>query len=117
MWYVVGPCVGLGNTLDGFQRAHWNREQQWMAETSLLMQMIDDWVDQDKDRGTRPTPVTAGAWGPQTIKELYTRTMADLAALLEESRIQNKVFKDLFCDLYTDYLHTAVEAMQSGLAA
>jgi hypothetical protein len=31
--------------------------------------------------------------------------------------IQSKVFKDLFSDLYADYLHTAVGAMQSGLAA
>jgi hypothetical protein len=114
MWYVVGPCMGLH---DGFTRPQWNREQQWMADTTLLMQMIDDWVDQDEDQGTRPTPVIEGTWGPQTIQALYTRTTSDLDALLEESGIQNKVFKNLIGDLYTDYLYTAVEAMQSGLAA
>ena len=48
MWYVVGPHMGLRGRLSEFERPGWNREQQWMADTSLLMQMIDDWVDQDK---------------------------------------------------------------------
>ena len=56
MWYVVGPRMGLRGSLSRFERPAWNREQQWMADTSLLMQMIDDWVDQDEDRGTRVTP-------------------------------------------------------------
>lgn len=117
MWYVIGPSMGLAHTPGEFQQALWNREQQWMADTSLLMQMIDDWVDQDEDRRMRTTPVTAGLWKPHTIQELYERTKTDLASLLERSGIQGKVFRDLFSDLYADYLHAAVEAMQSGLAA
>lgn len=117
MWYVVGPCMGLANTYDRFQRARWNREQQWMADTSLLMQMIDDWVDEDEDLGKRPTPVTAGTWKRQAIQELYARTASDLAALLEATGVKNEVFKGLFSDLYVDYIYTALDAMQSGLAA
>lgn len=117
MWYVIGPSMGLAHTPGEFQQSHWNREQRWMADTSLLMQMIDDWVDQDEDRSMRTTPVIAGVWKPDTIQELYARTMTDLASLLEQSGIQGKVFKGLFSDLYSDYLHAAVEAMQSGLAA
>ena len=33
MWYVVGPFMGFDDDLDVFQRAHWNREQRWMADT------------------------------------------------------------------------------------
>jgi hypothetical protein len=88
-----------------------------MADTSLLMQMIDDWVDQDEDRRIRSTPVIEGAWDTQTIQKLYARTITDLAALLVESRIPNKIFRDLFSDLYADYLYAAVEAMGNGVAA
>jgi hypothetical protein len=117
MWYVIGPSMGLAHERGEFQQPHWNREQQWMADTSLLMQMIDDWVDQDEDRGVRPTPVITGTWKPRTIQELYAQTITGLSALLAESGIRSKVFQGLFSDLYADYLHAAVEAMQSGLAA
>jgi hypothetical protein len=117
MWYAIGPSMGLAHAPDEFRPPRWNREQQWMADTSLLMQMIDDWVDQDEDRCTRSTPVVSGEWKPDTIQELYARTQSDLAVLLEESGIQHKVVKDLFSDLYVDYLHAALEAMRSGLAA
>jgi hypothetical protein len=42
MWYAVGPCMGLSGNLARFEKTEWNREQRWMADTSLLMQMIDD---------------------------------------------------------------------------
>ena len=62
-------------SLSRFERLEWNREQQWMADTSLLMQMIDDWVDQDEDRHTRVTPVVAGNWNPQSVDGLYRKTV------------------------------------------
>jgi hypothetical protein len=117
MWYVLGPHMGLSNAVEGFEQPGWNSQQQWMADTSLLMQMVDDWIDQDVDRGLRPTPVLAGAWTLQTIKELYARTMTDLRVLFEECGIRSKILQDLFRDLYADYMHRAVEAMKSGSAA
>jgi hypothetical protein len=45
MWYVVGPFLGLGRGVTNFEQPSWNREQQWMNDTSLLMRMIDDWAD------------------------------------------------------------------------
>jgi hypothetical protein len=112
MWYVVGPHMGL----ESFEQPRWNREQQWMADTSLLMQMLDDWVDQEDDRGARLTPVIEGAWDRHTIDALYARTIADLAALLDAGGIRNEVLQSLIGDLYTDYLCAAMEAMHSGLA-
>jgi hypothetical protein len=60
MWYVAGPLMGLPADPSRFELNWWNQEQHWMADTSLLMQMIDDWVDQDQDRGVRLTPVVTG---------------------------------------------------------
>jgi hypothetical protein len=117
MWYVVGPCMGLGGDLARFEKTAWNREQRWMADTSLLMQMIDDWVDQDEDIGARPTPAVAGHWNRASVDELYRKTARDLATMLTENRIRNRVLQELFLDLYNDYLHVAIEAMRTGVAA
>jgi hypothetical protein len=117
MWYVVGPCMGLGGNLSGFEKTEWNREQQWMADTTLLMQMIDDWVDQDEDRGARVTPVVAGHWNTASVEQLYRNTVRDLATMLTENRIRSRVLQELFLDLYNDYLHVALQAMRTGVAA
>lgn len=117
MWYAVGPCMGLGVNLARFEKNEWNREQRWMADTSLLMQMIDDWVDQDEDSGARMTPVAAGQWNTASVDRLYRKTVSDLATMLTENRIRNCVVQELFLDLYNDYLHTAIEAMRTGVAA
>ena len=117
MWYVSGPRMGLRGDLARFEQNQWNREQRWMADTTLLMQMIDDWVDQDEDRSVRLTPVIDGNWTLESAARLYERTILDLTALLNASGIQNSVFQTLLIDLYRDYLHTAMDAMRSGLAA
>jgi len=117
MWYVVGPRIGLRGSFSQFEQPGWNREQQWMADTSLLMQMIDDWVDQDEDRGTRLTPVIAGNWSPQSVDDLYRKTVRELWAMMGENGIQNGVVQQLFADLYDDYLHAALDAMRAGVAA
>jgi hypothetical protein len=117
MWYVVGPCMGLGGSLARFEKTEWNREQRWMADTSLLMQMIDDWVDQDEDSGARLTPVVAGHWNTASVDQLYHKTARDLATILTENRIRNRVLQELFLDLYNDYLHVSIEAMRTGVAA
>jgi len=115
MWYVVGPHMGLLGSLSRFERPEWNREQEWMADTSLLMQMIDDWVDQDEDRGTRVTPVIAGNWSPQSVSDLYRKTVQDLLAMLGVNR--NRPLRQLFLDLYNDYLHVALGGMSVGVAS
>jgi hypothetical protein len=117
MWYVVGPSMGLRGSLSRFERPEWNREQQWMADTSLLMQMIDDWVDQDEDRGSRVTPVVAGDWNTQSVGDLYNKTVRDLSSMLGENRIGNRILQQLFLDLYNDYLHMALDGMRAGIAA
>jgi hypothetical protein len=117
MWYVVGPYIGLDAGLSRFEPLTWNREQRWMADTTLLMQMIDDWVDQDEDDGARVTPVLAGVWNAQSVDGLYRKTVEDLFAMLAENGIRSRVLQELFVDLYNDYLHAALDAMRVGIAA
>jgi hypothetical protein len=79
--------------------------------------MIDDWVDQDEDRGARLTPVVAGDWNLESAAELFDKTIRDLCVLLDASGIQKPVLKAILADLYKDYLHTAMDAMRAGVAA
>jgi hypothetical protein len=116
MWYAAGPCMDLRGSLSLFDQGQWNCEQRWMADASLLMQMIDDWVDQDEDRGARLTPITTGDWSLQSVSDLYSKTIRDLGAMLIQSGIRSPVLQELFADLYRDYLHTAIEAMRNGVA-
>ena len=81
------------------------------------MQMIDDWIDQDEDRAVRSTAVVEGGWTRRDIQYVYQQTREDLTALLEESGIRNKVFKDLLSDLYTDFIYAGLDMMKSGHAA
>lgn len=117
MWYVTGPQMGLEGSSERYEKDKWNREQQWMADTSLLMQIIDDWVDQDEDRGARLTPVVTGDWNLASAAELFDKTIRDLNTLLDASGIQKPVLKAILADLYRDYLHTAMDAMRTGVAA
>ncbi len=117
MWYALGPRIGLRGSPSLLERSELNREQQWMADTSLLMQMIDDWVDQDEDRHARVTPVLAGDWNPQSVTDLYCKTVRDLSAMLGQNHIRNAVLRQLFVDLYNDYLHVALDGMSAGVAS
>jgi hypothetical protein len=109
--------MGLQGDRAAFEKGHWNREQRWMADTTLLMQMIDDWVDQDGDRGVRLTPVVTGDWTLESAADLFDKTVRDLTALLDASGIQKPVLQSILIDLYKDYLHTAMDAMRAGVAA
>lgn len=79
MWYVLGPRLGFPNTLEGFEQQLWNSEQQWMADTSLLMQMVDDWVDQDADQGLRPTGIAISPVSVTIPESSLTNVLAGLA--------------------------------------
>jgi hypothetical protein len=108
MWYVVGPFLGIDDDFEAFRRQNWNAEQKWMADTSLLMQMIDDWIDQDEDLAVRSTAVLSRDWSPEGIQNLYRKTIEDPTLLLNENGVQNDTVRRLFVDLYTDYIYAGL---------
>jgi hypothetical protein len=108
MWYAIGPELGFD--------APDCRQLQWMTDTTRIMQMIDDWVDQDEDSGKRLTPVLNGDWTLADVAGLYSKTVEDLKTLLDETGVHARVLQSVVVDLYTDYLQLALEAMR-GVAA
>jgi hypothetical protein len=87
-----------------------------MADTSLLMQMIDDWIDQDEDIAVRSTAVLSRDWSPEGIRSLYQKTIEDLNLLLNKSGVRNENVRALFVELYTDFIHVGLDAMKKGIA-
>jgi hypothetical protein len=116
MWYAVGSYIGLKDDCETVRRQNWNAEQRWMADTSLLMQMIDDWIDQDEDLSVRSTAILSRDWTPEGIQNLYRKTVEDLTRLLNTNGVRNDTVRTLFVDLYTDYIHAGLDAMKSGVA-
>jgi hypothetical protein len=116
MWYVAGPYLGLDDDLEDPRPKDWNAEQQWMADTSLLMQMIDDWIDQDEDLAVRSTAVLSGEWSPAGIKVLYRKTVADLTRILNQNGVRNGAVQTMVVDLYTDFICVGLDAMKRGIA-
>ena len=56
-------------------------EHQFLYRVAELGQMVDDWLDLDKDHGQgRVTPATAGVWNAETMASSY----ADAEALLHQ---------------------------------
>lgn len=111
MWYAVGPYIGIGDPENAVESTRWNAIQRWMADGTLLVQMLDDWVDRDEDATARPTPVTQGQWTPDDIEKQYCKTRDGLVAVLRMQGIENLVFRDVVCGLYCEYLHRALRAM------
>lgn len=112
MWYAVGPYIGLAVAGSARERATWNAAQRWMADGSLLVQMMDDWIDQEQDATSRPTPVTQGQWTPSDIASQYRKTREDLATVLYEQGIRSTALHEVVDALYSEYLYRALRAMQ-----
>ena len=51
------------------------------------------------------------------MNDLYRKTVQDLSTMLGENRIRSRVLKQLFMDLYNDYLHVALGGMSAGVAS
>jgi hypothetical protein len=111
---VEGMCYAIGPEL-GFDAPDY-RQLQWMTDTTRIMQMIDDWVDQDEDCGKRLTPVLNGDWTLADVADLYGKTVEDLKKLLDDTGVHAPALQNVVVDLYTDYLQLALEAM-GGVAA
>ncbi len=60
-------------------------EHQFLYRVAELGQMVDDWLDLDKDHAQgRVTPATAGVWNPETMAASYAAAEALLHQLADE---------------------------------
>ncbi|MDP2339810.1 MAG: hypothetical protein Q8O67_02540 [Deltaproteobacteria bacterium] len=60
-------------------------EHQFLYRVAELGQMVDDWLDLDKDHAQgRVTPATIGVWNPETMSASYVAAEALLHQLADE---------------------------------
>lgn len=118
---------GVLGTIDGLFFPVWrfaggdplkNRARDWMYSVSLFVQVMDDWIDLEKDAADiRPTPVLSGFWTLETVKETWEKTMSGVVELARESGIDDEAWLDFVAETYRMMALEVMEAMCKGSAA
>ena len=89
-----------------------------MYDVSLFVQMLDDWIDEEKDRKeARATPVLSGTWTLATVREQFVATLNGLEGLAERSGFGSAAFVDFAREAYRLMAHEVMQAMVKGTAA
>jgi hypothetical protein len=71
-------------------------EREWMYGIAELGQMVDDWVDMEKDEGCgRRTPAHDGTWDLSTIRQAFTNAESTLLELARASGVTYPPFVEL----------------------
>ena len=113
--------AGVKGTIDGvlfpFHRFAGEAARQWMYDASLLIQMIDDYVDLDADAATeRVTPVQTGDWTFEHIAAAWHDTGCGLEDLVREGGLGAPHYVHFIRRAYESIMREGLEAVQSGLA-
>lgn len=114
--------AGIEGTIDGliFPVHHFAGEpsRQWMYDVSLFVQMMDDWIDYEKDRqDTRQTPVINGAWSYVDIEEKWRETVRGIESLASASGLESEAYRRFVRHCYVYMMRDVMEAMAKGIAA
>ena len=114
--------AGVRGTIDGLIYPVWRfcgeKARQWMYDVSLFVQVLDDFLDAEKDaHDIRPTPVLSGQWDEHTLQEIWTRTVDGIASLAKDSGINDANWQHLVTETYRMMAIETAEAMGAGPAA
>jgi hypothetical protein len=113
---------GVEGTIDGLILPvhHFCNEQTraWMYDVSLFVQVLDDYLDANKDAGElRPTPVLEGTWDETTLAATWKATVEGIVALARASGIHNEAYLGFVRETYRSMAIETAEAMAGGGAA
>ncbi len=113
---------GVLGTIDGlifpvFRHAA-PQARQWMYDVSLFVQIMDDWIDLDKDkRDGRNTPVITGRWTLTTVQEQFDKTLQGMQQLAIDAGFSSPRFSEFAREAYRLMAHEVMLAMVKGTAA
>ncbi len=113
--------AGVEGTIDGllFPVVRYAGEgtRAWMYDVSLFVQVMDDWLDYEKDRASdRSTPVVTGEWTFSDVASTWNRTVVGLEALLRAAGLGSPRYIGFVRDVYALMMIDVMEAMVSGVA-
>ncbi|MCP4499165.1 MAG: hypothetical protein GY822_04250 [Deltaproteobacteria bacterium] len=114
--------AGVEGTIDGLFFPVFNHAEEmhrkWMYDVSWFVQMMDDWLDFEKDLlDVRETPVITGQWTSDHIKNKWADTIYGIESLTRESGVHSDAYVSLVRDTYIFMMHDVMDAMTHGIAA
>ena len=113
---------GVLGTIEGLVFPVWrfagDAARSWMYGVSLFVQVMDDWIDLDKDlTELRPTPMTTGFWGERALEDTWRTTLDGIVALAKHSGVDDERYLAFVRESYRFMAIEVAEAMGGGGAA
>lgn len=121
----LGLChrlAGVEGTIDGLifpvYRYAGENARQWMYGVSLFVQMMDDWIDYEKDMSDiRETPVITGKWTFADVEAQWRETVEGICELARSSGLDNESYLAFVRGNYVFMMREVMQAMSRGTAA
>lgn len=114
--------AGVLGTIEGLVFPVWRfageQARAWMYGVSLFVQVMDDWIDLDKDLlELRPTPMTTAYWSERSLEDTWRATLAGIEALAKSSGVDDDRYLTFVRETYRFMAIEVAEAMGGGGAA
>lgn len=121
----LGLChrlAGVEGTIDGLifpvYRYAGENARQWMYGVSLFVQMMDDWIDYEKDLADiRETPVITGKWTYADVEAHWQKTVDGICELARQSGLDSESYLAFVRGNYVFMMREVMQAMSRGTAA
>jgi hypothetical protein len=113
---------GVLGTIDGLIFPVWRyageKARQWMYDVSLFVQVLDDFLDAEKDQhDIRPTPMLSGHWDEGTLQQIWQKTLDGIVELAKDSGVDDESWLTFVKESYRMMALEVAEAMGAGPAA
>lgn len=113
----VGILTGIDGLAWTVRRHVGVREHQWMYDVSEFIQMLDDWVDFEKDTEIGfTTPVHTGVWTLEQIAASYAQTSDTVAAIVRDNGERYEPYVALARESYRYQVADLLRLMLDGVA-
>jgi hypothetical protein len=113
--------AGVEGTIDGLlfpvYRYAGEPARRWMYDVSMFIQMMDDYLDLEKDiEEGRTTPVRSGQWAFDGIASLWGQTVTGIEALTRAGGLTAPHYVRFVRQAYVLMMCEVLEGMASGIA-
>lgn len=114
---MIGILTGIDGLAWTVRRHITPAERDWMYSVSEFIQILDDWVDAEKDfREGTITPVHDGTWTAETIREHYEHTTRTVGQIVRENGERYGAYVALAEEAYRFQVADLLGNMVTGVA-
>ena len=111
---IRGGIDGLAWTARGYVS---DAELHWMYDVSYFVQMVDDWVDLEKDLDEDVwTPVADGTWTLDTVRQWFDRTTETVVGIARDNGEDYPPYLRLVGEGYRHQVRDLLQDMVKGIA-